>query len=114
MRHSKSVVWFILSASVAPAAQYTGSAACKTCHAQVYERWTKTRMANVVRDPKEHPDAILPDLSKPDPLVKFGKDDIASSMAADGNNAISKKSETTTLCCPPSGTSPIKSGAHFS
>jgi len=23
-------------------------------------------MANVVRDPKEHPDAIIPDLSKPD------------------------------------------------
>jgi predicted CXXCH cytochrome family protein len=34
-------------------------------------------MANVVRDPKIHPDAILPDLSKPDPLVKFTKDDIA-------------------------------------
>ncbi len=34
-------------------------------------------MANVVRDPKVHPDAILPDLSKPDPLVNFTKDDIA-------------------------------------
>jgi predicted CXXCH cytochrome family protein len=34
-------------------------------------------MANVVRDPKEHPDAILPDLSKPDKLVTFTKDDIA-------------------------------------
>jgi len=34
-------------------------------------------MANVVRDPKVHPDAIIPDLSKPDPLVKFTKDDIA-------------------------------------
>jgi predicted CXXCH cytochrome family protein len=34
-------------------------------------------MANVVRDPKEHPDAILPDLSKPDPLITFKKDDIA-------------------------------------
>ena len=34
-------------------------------------------MANVVRDPKVHPDAILPDLSKSDPLVKFTKDDIA-------------------------------------
>jgi predicted CXXCH cytochrome family protein len=34
-------------------------------------------MANVVRDPKVHPDAILPDLSKPDPLVKFTKADIA-------------------------------------
>ena len=34
-------------------------------------------MANVVRDPKVHPEAIIPDLSKPDPLVKFTKDDIA-------------------------------------
>ncbi len=34
-------------------------------------------MANVVRDPKEHPDAILPDLTKSDPLVTFTKDDIA-------------------------------------
>jgi hypothetical protein len=34
-------------------------------------------MANVVCDPKTHPDAIIPDLSKPDPLVKFTKDDIA-------------------------------------
>ncbi|MGA2592299.1 MAG: cytochrome c3 family protein [Bryobacteraceae bacterium] len=34
-------------------------------------------MANVVRDPKTHPDAIIPDLTKPDPLVKFTKDDIA-------------------------------------
>jgi predicted CXXCH cytochrome family protein len=34
-------------------------------------------MANVVRDPKTHPDAIIPDLSKPDPLVTFKKEDIA-------------------------------------
>jgi predicted CXXCH cytochrome family protein len=34
-------------------------------------------MANVIRDPKLHPDAILPDLSKPNPLVNFTKDDIA-------------------------------------
>jgi predicted CXXCH cytochrome family protein len=34
-------------------------------------------MANVVRDPKVHPDAIIPDLSKRDPLVTFTKDDIA-------------------------------------
>lgn len=33
-------------------------------------------MANVVRDPRVHPDAILPDLSRPDPLVRFSKDDI--------------------------------------
>lgn len=34
-------------------------------------------MANVVRDPKIHPEAITPDLSKPDPLVKFTVNDIA-------------------------------------
>lgn len=57
--------------------RYAGSASCKTCHPAIYARWIKTRMANVVRDPKTHADAILPDLSKPDPLVKFTKDDIA-------------------------------------
>jgi predicted CXXCH cytochrome family protein len=56
---------------------YVGSAACRSCHTNIYERWKKTRMANVVRDPREHPDAIIPDLSKPNPLVTFSKDDIA-------------------------------------
>jgi mono/diheme cytochrome c family protein len=31
-------------------------------HADIYEHWKKTPMANVVRDPREHPDAIIPDL----------------------------------------------------
>jgi predicted CXXCH cytochrome family protein len=57
--------------------QYVGSAACKACHAEVYGRWSKTRMANVVRDPREHPEVILPDLNKPDPLLTFRKEDIA-------------------------------------
>src|SRR5262249_25239423 len=56
---------------------YAGSTACRNCHAPIYARWTRTRMANVVRDPKTHPDAIIPDLAKHDPLVTFGKDDIA-------------------------------------
>jgi predicted CXXCH cytochrome family protein len=63
-------------ASVA-SAHYVGSAACKDCHAEIYDRWKDTLMANVVRDPREHPDAIIPDLSKPDPLLTFTKDDIA-------------------------------------
>ena len=57
--------------------QYAGSTACRSCHSKIYERWKKTRMANVVRDPLEHPDAIIPDLSKPDPLLTFSKDEIA-------------------------------------
>jgi predicted CXXCH cytochrome family protein len=58
-------------------AEYVGSARCGTCHAATYERWKKTRMANVVRDPREHPDAIIADMSTPNPLVTFKKDDIA-------------------------------------
>lgn len=34
-------------------------------------------MANVVRDPRQHPDAIIPDLSRPDPAVTFTRDQIA-------------------------------------
>jgi predicted CXXCH cytochrome family protein len=34
-------------------------------------------MANVVRDPRTHPEAIIPDLTKPDPLLTFQKEDIA-------------------------------------
>jgi predicted CXXCH cytochrome family protein len=65
------------SAVFAQMSSYSGSVACKACHSAIYDRWSKTRMANVVRDPKAHPDAILPDLSKPDPLVRFGASDIA-------------------------------------
>jgi predicted CXXCH cytochrome family protein len=57
--------------------QYAGSASCKSCHEGIYQRWQKTRMANVVVDPREHSEAIIPDFSKPDPLLTFGKDQIA-------------------------------------
>ena len=33
-------------------------------------------MANVVRDPREHPDAIIPDLAT-NSIAKFSKDDVA-------------------------------------
>jgi hypothetical protein len=32
-----------------------------------------TRTANVVTDPKEHPEVVLPDFSKPDPLLTFSR-----------------------------------------
>ena len=63
--------------SATASAHYVGSAACQKCHEDIYARWSKSRMANVVRDPRQHPDAIIPDLSKPDPLLTFSKDDIA-------------------------------------
>jgi len=70
------------SSKTAPAASiagahYVGSASCEKCHSDIYARWKKTPMANVVRDPKEYPDAITPDLASGDPLITFTKDDIA-------------------------------------
>ncbi|MEO8630018.1 MAG: c-type cytochrome [Betaproteobacteria bacterium] len=82
IRHLPRVVALSPRTSAQPAAnlagaQYVGSAACRDCHTDIYDRWKKTRMANVVRDPRDHPDAIIPGLLKPDPLVTFGKDEIA-------------------------------------
>jgi predicted CXXCH cytochrome family protein len=57
-------------------AYYVGSQSCQKCHAQVYEHWRGTPMANVVRDPREHPDAIMPDLAT-NSIAKFSKDDVA-------------------------------------
>jgi len=73
------LVCAVIIEAQAPGSQpeYVGSGACRTCHAPVYDRWKNTRMANVVRDPKEHPEAIIPDLRRPDPLVTFTQADIA-------------------------------------
>lgn len=57
-------------------AHYVGSKACQTCHAEIYRHWQKTPMANVVRDPREHPDAIIPDLATNN-VYKFSKDQVA-------------------------------------
>lgn len=43
-------------------AHYVGSQACERCHAEIYGRWKATPMANIVRDPRTHPDAIIPKL----------------------------------------------------
>ena len=83
IRHLPEVAAMTPAAAAAPAAappdhgRYVGSVACKGCHEEVYARWSKTRMANVVRDPREHPDAIIPDLSKPNPVFSFTRDDVA-------------------------------------
>ncbi|HET6142356.1 MAG TPA: cytochrome c3 family protein [Candidatus Acidoferrales bacterium] len=58
-------------------AHYVGSAACQKCHAQIYEHWKQTPMANVVRDPREHPDAIIPDFATNNVSPKFTKDQVA-------------------------------------
>ncbi len=61
----------------AQTSEYVGSEACAKCHPAIYARWKKTRMANVVRDPREHPEAVIPDFSKPDPLLTFTLKDVA-------------------------------------
>jgi predicted CXXCH cytochrome family protein len=58
-------------------AHYVGSLACQKCHAAIYSSWKKTLMANVVRDPHEHPDAIIPDLSITKAVLNFTTNEIA-------------------------------------
>jgi len=65
-----------LQRATAESAHYVGSASCEKCHAEIYAHWKKTPMANVVRDPRQHPDAITPDLST-NTVAKFSKDQIA-------------------------------------
>ena len=60
-----------------PSAHFVGSEACKGCHAQFYDDWKQTRMANVVRDPKVHPEAVLGDFVHPDTIRTFTLDDVA-------------------------------------
>lgn len=57
-------------------AHYVGSQACQKCHAEIYDHWQKTPMANIVRDPQQHPDAITPDLAT-NHVYKFSKDQVA-------------------------------------
>jgi predicted CXXCH cytochrome family protein len=62
--------------AAANSAHYVGSPSCRKCHAQIYERWRKTPMANVVRDPREFPDAIIPNLST-NSVSRFTRDEVA-------------------------------------
>jgi len=82
------LVWFVRSlrcpnpnhyadqGKMLASAHYTGSQACEKCHQEIYVRWKKTPMANVVRDPLEHPDAIIPDLNT-NRIAPFTKDQVA-------------------------------------
>jgi len=65
------------STRAAAESEYAGSLSCRRCHTATYERWSKTRMANVVTNPREHPEVVLPDFSKRDPLLTFTLDDVA-------------------------------------
>lgn len=85
---SRRIAWVALSFGLlvlaglagsadAQAPQYVGSAACKECHEGEFERWQGTRMANVVVDPRAHPEAVLGDFATPNPLVTFNLSEVA-------------------------------------
>ena len=60
-----------------PQAHFVGSEACRSCHERTFDTWKQTRMANVIRDPKVHPEAVLGDFAQHDPHVTFGLDQVA-------------------------------------
>lgn len=60
-----------------PKSHFVASEACKKCHEKEYSGWKQTRMANVVRDPREHPEAVLGDFAHDDPVRTFGLDQVA-------------------------------------
>jgi predicted CXXCH cytochrome family protein len=55
---------------------FTGSAACRECHEDIYDRWQGTLMANILQDPREHPEAVVGDFSTPNDLVDFDLGDV--------------------------------------
>ena len=64
------------AAQLSSSAKYIGSQACEKCHQTIYQHWQQTPMANVVRDPRQHPDAIIPDIATND-VAKFTLDQVA-------------------------------------
>jgi predicted CXXCH cytochrome family protein len=80
---ASALVMLLLCATLAVAqaglssAHFVGSDACRSCHAKEFNGWKQTRMANVVRDPKAHPEAVIGDFIHPDPIRTFALDDVA-------------------------------------
>src|SRR5271168_2331074 len=66
-----------LAAQTAEKSTFVGSEQCRRCHEKIYAAWSQTRMANVVRDPAAHPEAVLGDFSHPDPARNFDLKDVA-------------------------------------
>ena len=94
--------------------RYVGSLACQRCHAATYERWSHTRMANVVTDPKVNPSVVIPDFSKPDPLLTFKLADVALVYGTKWKQRYFIRSGTTTTRRRRSGTSSTGSGGPIS
>ena len=67
----------VLPQQLKPTAHFVGSDACKSCHAKQFDGWKQTRMANVVRDPRLHPEAVSGNFDDPDPIRTFTLDEVA-------------------------------------
>ena len=87
-------------ASAVLAAHYVGSKACQSCHQDIYARWQKTAMANVLRDPKVHPDAIAADPATAPEELRFAKEDVAFSYGSIWKQRYWKKSGDTYVPLP--------------
>lgn len=75
-----SVVFLVPSAIPQAAPRqphFVGSKSCRKCHQKEFDGWKQTRMANVVRDPKTDPEAVLGDFHHPDPNRPFDLDQVA-------------------------------------
>jgi predicted CXXCH cytochrome family protein len=92
--------------------RYVGSLACERCHTAMYERWSHTRMANVITDPKVNPSVVLGDFAKPNKLVDFGLEDVAW-CAAPGEATLLPAPRRATTRLTRSGTSSIRRGARI-
>ena len=105
-----------VSAAAVPApvfADHVGSAACESCHADIYARWRKTLMANVVRDPKEHPDAIIArPVARRTRWSRSRRATSRSSTAASGSSATSRSMGDDYYRCRHSGMCTTKSGGR--
>ena len=108
-------MFFLLSTtaySEAPAAHFVGSKSCEKCHAEAYKGWKQTRMANVVRDPKAHPEAALGDFTHPNPIVTLVSIRWRLYTEAAGSSATLPNAGTITTLYRRSGMCKRASGFH--
>jgi len=81
-------------------AHYVGSQACASCHQEIYDRWKKTAMANVVRDPKLHPEAFAADPQTAPEELRFSRDEVAFVYGSKWKQRYFKKSGDTYVPIP--------------
>jgi hypothetical protein len=98
--------------AIMASAHYTGSQSCEKCHQEIYARWKKTPMANVVRDPREHPEAITPELATNN-VARFTKDQVAFVYGSLWKQRYFTKVGDDFFPCRRIATSPITLGAHI-